>query len=168
MNNSALNFMAAAAVFLTTMAPVSADELGEKYSTAIFPFAERGSNVSNYGARISNDLTDSLFHSQDVVVVNRDDLKAELDAAELELSDMISLAQATEIGRITGTQIVITGAIVEAGDSIIIISRIISTRTSRVFLETIRGSKEDVESLMLDMVARMADVIRYHAFKLAS
>ncbi|MFC1684500.1 hypothetical protein ACFL0R_03390 [Pseudomonadota bacterium] len=165
MSNSILKLLAVMAMFVMAVSSVSAEH---KYTTVIFPFAEKGDHIEDFGKRISNELSANLFDSPDVTLVNQDDLQRQLDEAMLEISEMVNLTQANEIGRITGTQIVITGTIMESGDSIIIVSRVISTKTSREFIETIRGRKDDAESLMDTMVDRMADVIKYHAFKLAS
>jgi len=165
MSDSILKLLAVMAVFVMAVSSVSAEH---KYTAVIFPFAVKGDLIDDFGKRISNELSANLFDSPDVVLVNQSDLQRQLDEAMLEISDMVNLAQANEIGRITGTQIVITGTVMESGDSIIIVSRIISTQTSREFIETIRGQKDNVEALMDAMIVRMADAIRHHAFKLAS
>ena len=60
---------------------------------------------------------------------------------------------------------VVTGMVLESDESILIVSRIISTVTNRIFIETIRGSMKDADSLIETLAERVADIIKINLRK---
>lgn len=146
--------------------PVLAEQQVGRYATVIFPFAEKGGYSGDFGKRISDELTANLFDSDEVELIDQQQVRSDLGDSLPLASEMISLAAANEIANLTGAKVVVTGIVLRSGDSIIIVSRIISTETNRVFMESIRGHRDDADLLMGDLVVRVTDVINLYLEKL--
>jgi TolB-like protein len=168
MVTSAEKILAIIALLMLCVAPLSAEQAGVRYTTAIFPFEEQGSHIEDYGKRISDELTANLFDTAGIDLIDQDSVRSRLDGAMSFPSKMINLSVANEIAQLTGAKVIVTGMVLESGDSIIIVSRIISTETNRVFMETIRGRRENANLLMDGMVARMMNVINLYLEKLVT
>lgn len=165
---SAERILAVIALLVWCISPLSAGQRDVGYATAIFPFEEQGSHVEDYGKRISDELTANLFDTAGIELITQENVRSMLDGVMRYPSEMINLSVANEIAQLTGAKVIVTGMVLESGDSIIIVSRIISTETNRVFMETIRGRRENADLLMDGMVARMMDVIDRYLEKLVS
>jgi TolB-like protein len=113
------------------------------YTTAVFPFAERGNGVAGYGEKVSDILFASLAANPNLHLVDRKDLKKALEEAELGLSGMVAGGQATKIGQLTGAKVLVTGSVVEADKTLYLIAKIIGTETSRVFGASVKGRASD-------------------------
>ncbi len=112
-------------------------------TAAIFAFAERGAGVTGYGQKAADILFATLAMQEDIFLVDRENLSTVLQEHELNLSGMVSSAQAIQVGQLTGARILITGSVIESDTTIYLVARIIGTETSRVLGESVRGATRD-------------------------
>jgi TolB-like protein len=142
-------------------AAVSGQEKAEEkvaivYPAAIFPFQERGKETKDMGAQVTDLLFASLAANPDIFLVDREDLKTLIAEQELNLSGLANPAEATRVGQLTGAKLLITGSVLQVGNSTHLIAKVIGTETSRVVGATAKGSdKEDLDAL----VSKLADEV---------
>ena len=120
-----------------------AEDPPQVYPVAIFPFQERGSGVQGYGDKISDILFASLVANPDLYLVDRADLDKVLQEHHLNLTGMVAPGQAVQVGQLTGARVLVTGSVIEAGDSLYVVAKIIGTETTRVLGESEKGRVTD-------------------------
>lgn len=146
-----------------------AGEAPKVYPVAILPFQERGSGVKGYGEKVSDLLFAALARSPAIYLVDRADIKKLLDEHELNLSGMVAPGQATQVGQLTGAQILVTGSVIEVDKSIYIVGKIIGTETSRVLGASVKGrTRDEVGPLVEELAATVGDTVTKQATKLVA
>ncbi|PHS08059.1 MAG: hypothetical protein COA78_13050 [Blastopirellula sp.] len=128
------------------------------YPTAIFAFSERGADVEGLGALVADLVFANLVVDPNMYLVDREDMKKILQEQELTVSGLVNPAQAVQVGQLTGARLLITGSVIQAGDKIILVAKVIGTETSRVSGASIKGSvdqdiDEIVERLSVEIIA---------------
>ncbi len=133
------------AISLLLAAPMARTlaEIPTMYPTAILSFHERGTGARGYGSMASDLLFGELVVNPDLMLVDREDLTKILAEQELNLSGMVSQADAIRVGNLIGAQILITGSVIEADHTLYLVARIIGTETSRVLGSSVRGERGD-------------------------
>lgn len=131
---------------------------------AVFPFQERGRDVEGFGSKVSDLLFANLVVNPNMYLVEREDLKKLLSEQELNLSGLVNPAQATQIGQLTGAKIIITGSVLQVGDKLYIVAKIIGTETSRVLGASAKGAFEDeLDKIVEGLAETVADTISRRA-----
>ncbi len=110
---------------------------------AVFRFEERGSGTKGYGDKIGDFLVASLAENPELIVLERAELKKTLDEQKLNLSGLVKPEEATQVGRLTGAKIFISGSIVELDSTLILSARITSTETGRIIGAKVKGKTND-------------------------
>ncbi|MGB7345210.1 MAG: CsgG/HfaB family protein [Pirellulaceae bacterium] len=134
--------------------PVNAQDAKKKsppkvYPLAVFPFQERGREVSELGNQVTDLLFANLVVNPDLYLVEREDLAKILDEQKLNVSGMVNPASATQVGQLTGAKILVAGSVMEVNDKLYLVAKVIGTETSRVFGASVKGNVGDD----LDMLA---------------
>lgn len=124
------------------------------YPVAIFPFSERGADVKDLGTQTSDLLFANLVNDTNLFLVDREDVKKMLDEQELNLSGLVNPDATTAVGHLTGAKILVTGSVLQSGDKLYLIAKIIGTETSRVFGAVAKG---DVGDDLDTLAERLAD-----------
>lgn len=131
------------------------------YPTALFDFEENGTAVKGYGKKVTDLLFASLIARGDIYLVERADIQKVLAEAELTSSGMISPDQAPRIGQLTGVKLFITGSVMEVGNSVVIVAKIVSTETSRVVGDSVKGNSGDGLDVLVNSLAdKIAELLR--------
>ena len=125
---------------------------------AILKFTERGVGMEGQGATVADLLFAGLVERPELLLVERADLDKVLAEAELTASGVVSDKEATQIGRLTGAKILITGAVFKAGNKNYLVARIIGTETGRVMGKSVDGP-EGVDELARRLAAAVATQI---------
>jgi len=142
---------------------------GTIYPTAIFPFQERGSGVKGHGDKVSDILFAQLVADPNLMLVDRADMDKQLAEAELNLSGMVSPGQAIQVGYLTGAKILLTGSVMEIGNKLYIVAKIIGTETTRVLGESVKGkSTDDLDELVEELAEKVAARIAAQAEQLVA
>ncbi|NND98241.1 MAG: hypothetical protein HKN47_13025 [Pirellulaceae bacterium] len=128
-----------------TPAPTNAqdDAKNEVYPLAVFPFQERGRDVSELGNQVTDLLFASLVVNPDLYLVEREDLAKLIDEQQLNVSGMVNPASATKVGQLTGAKILVAGSVLEVNDKLYLVAKVIGTETSRVFGASVKGNVGD-------------------------
>ena len=139
------------------------------YPVAIFAFQERGSGVQGYGEKVGDVLFASLATKENIYLVDRADMKKVLDELELNLSGIVAPDKATRVGQFTGAKILVTGSVLEVGNSLYIVAKIIGTETSRVLGQSVKGKTNDELGPLVERLAeKVAAAIATEADKLVA
>lgn len=126
----------------------AAEKAKTVYPAALLPFSERGMDEKDAGNKITQILFAGLAASDDLYLVEREDLEKLLLEMQLSKSGVVKSDEAVEIGRLTGAKLIITGSAVQVDRSVYLVAKIISTETSRVVGASVKGVADgDLASL---------------------
>ena len=139
--------------------PGNAIPAGPVYPAALFLFEERGSGVRDFGAKVTDLLLVSLAAKDEIVLVDREDLKRTLAEAELNLSGVIKADQATRVGHLVGAKLLVIGSVFTADKQLHLTAKVIGTETGRVISVSVDGKPEDLEMLVKKLADKVATVI---------
>lgn len=130
------------------------------YPVAVLAFQERGTGVKDYGAKIGDVVYAFLGTSDNLVLVDRQDIANTLKEQNLSLAGVVKPDGAARVGQLTGAKIVVTGSVFETGKTVYLTAKIIGTETTRVVSEVVKGSNTDDlgalgETLSRQIIARI-------------
>ena len=157
-------------VFLlaATAAPGLAKEKASTvYPAAILAFDERGSSVKDFGTKVSDLLFARLAANPTIYLVDRVDMQKTLAEQSLNVSGVVDPAQAVQVGRLTGAQLLVTGSVIQVDKQLILVAKIIGTQSSRVLGTTAEGKiTDDLAPLVGQLAEGIAKVISEHSGEL--
>src|SRR4030095_1187721 len=110
------------------------------------------------GKDVSPLLNATLSAEGNVITVERAELAKVLGEQELSLSGTVSAETAAKVGHLTGAKVLVTGRIFKLGDETVLVAKIISAETSRVYGEMTKGRGEAAE-LALDLGKKIAQTL---------
>jgi TolB-like protein len=135
-------------------------EKSKVYPVAIFPFQERGRDVSELGDKATDLLFANLVAAPELYLVERADLKKILDEQELNVSGLVDPATATKVGQLTGAKILVTGSVLQVDTSLYVIAKVIGTETSRVLGASVkRGVRDELDGLVEELAKKVNDLV---------
>ena len=147
----------------------AADGPAPVYPLAIFLFQERGADAEGLGPQVTDLLFANLVADPELYLVDRDDLKKVLDELELNQSGLVKPEEATRVAHLTGAKILVTGSVVQAGNSLYLVAKIIGTETSRVLGASAKGNvKDDVDGLVEQLAGEVGKVVKERAGELVA
>lgn len=126
------------------------------YATAILPFAERGSGAKDMGAKVTDLLFAKLATKPDIYLVDRADLNATLGEQSLNLSGAVNPGEATTVGQLTGAKLLVTGSVIQADKSLVLVAKVIGTETTKVVAASAEGRTSDE---LVGLVGKLADEV---------
>jgi hypothetical protein len=130
------------------------------YPVAIFPFQERGREVSELGNKATDLLFANLAAEPELYLVERADLKKILDEQELNVSGLVDPATATKVGRLTGAKILITGSVLQVDTTQYVIAKVIGTETSRVLGASVKGGvRDELDGLVEELAKKVNELV---------
>lgn len=129
----------------------------QSYPIAIFDFSSKVRYLPDIGEKVSTVIFADLVTSPNLIIVDREEIDVLLDEATLNLSGMVNLQQANQVGQLTGAKIIVTGTIFEIDKRLMMVSKIIGTETSRVFGASVKG---DINSDIIDLSERLSKDIK--------
>lgn len=142
----------ALAVIVLGVAPAQADV----YPTALLPFAERGSGAKDMGAKVTDLLFAKLATKPDIYLVDRGELNSTLGEQSLNLSGAVNPGEATRVGQLTGAKLLVTGSVIQADKSLVLVAKIIGTETTKVVAASAEGRTSDE---LVGLVGQLADEV---------
>jgi hypothetical protein len=98
------------------------------------------------------------------MLVERQELAKALGEQELGLSGTVSPETAAQVGKLTGAKVLITGRIIGIGKKYSLVTKVMSTETSRVFGETV--SFDDMATMdraVAELAGKIESIIDTHA-----
>lgn len=143
------------AATLATVYPAAAQT-----AIAISDFSNRSDKfyLDTWETKIPEFLKSELSRSPQLVLVERNHIKAVLDEQALSLSGLIDTSTVQEFGKLAGAEYVITGTIHEVGNRIRIDAHVINVSSGRTISEKVLASKTDYLS---EMVALLGSNLRH-------
>jgi TolB-like protein len=139
------------------------------FPVAIFPFQERGREVSELGNKATDLLFANLAAEPELYLVERADLKKILDEQELNVSGLVDPATATKVGQLTGAKILITGSVLQVDTSLYVIAKVIGTETSRVLGASVKGGvRDDLGGLVEELAKKVNELVSTRAEELVA
>jgi hypothetical protein len=102
-------------------------------ATAILDFKTSDSALDRQAGDLATLLEADMSASSHAILVERQDVDKILKEQELGVSGLVSADTAAKIGSLTGAQVLVTGRLFAVGDDYMIVAKIISTETSRVY-----------------------------------
>jgi len=102
-------------------------------ATAVLNFQSSDETMDKQGAEIATLLEADLSTSEHVILVEREEVDTILSEQELGASGLVSADTAARIGSLTGAKVLVTGRLFAVGNQYMIVAKIISTETSRVY-----------------------------------
>lgn len=141
--------------------PTGAQEkISTIYPIAIFPFSERGREVSELGTKTSDLIFANLVANPEMFLVDREDLSKIVEELELSQSALVNPAEANKVGYLTGAKILVTGSVLQTGNTLYLIAKVIGTETSRVLGAFVKGNaKDDLDVLAAELAKKLSDTI---------
>jgi len=106
-------------------------------ATAILNFQTADDTLNKQGADVATLLEADLSTSSNAIMVERQDVDKILGEHELGMSGLVSADSAAKIGSLTGAQVLVTGRLFAVGTQNMLVAKIISTETSRVYGVTV-------------------------------
>lgn len=161
MNKSALRILTLLACLLT------ADAAPPPVTLAVLPFDASDEKLQGKAAEVAALLGAQLSANADLWLVERAELEKILSEQSLKLSGLADPATAANVGKLTGARALVTGRVIKSGDAVVVVAKIMSTETSRVFGETVTATSLDalakpIEELAVKvgkLVAKQRDVL---------
>jgi hypothetical protein len=102
-------------------------------ATAVLNFQSSDESMSKQGAEMATLLEADLSTSEHAIMVEREEVDKILSEQELGASGLVSADTAAKIGSLTGAQVLVTGRLFAVGNQFMVVAKIISTETSRVY-----------------------------------
>ncbi|HEY5752367.1 MAG TPA: CsgG/HfaB family protein [Chthoniobacterales bacterium] len=118
---------------LLTFLLLAAIARAEPLTAAVFPFDASTKELQAQGIEAATLLQANLSASPNLIPVERAQVDTILGELGVGLSGLTDPATTAQAGKLLGAKILITGRLIATGKSHILVAKIISTETSRVF-----------------------------------
>ncbi len=133
-------------------APANVNPADQPLPTAVLRFESSDDALAKQGAEIATLLEADLSTSQHALTVERDEIEKVLNEQELGVSGLVSADSAAKIGSLTGAKVLVTGRFFAVGNQFMLVAKIISTETSRVYgvtatINDLSGLNQGVQDL---------------------
>ena len=129
-------------------------------TVAIFDFESKDENVRDLGPKVATLLNATLSAEPNLILVERAELEKVLGEQELGLSGTVNADTAAKVGNLTGARILVTGRVFKVDKETMIVAKVISTETSRVYGEMVKGvAAVSVSDLSAELAKKIAVTI---------
>ncbi len=125
-------------------------------TVAIFDFEAR--EAPDLGRDVSALINATLSAEANLITVERAELAKVLGEQELGLSGTVSTETAAKVGHLTGAKVLVTGRLFKVGTETVMVAKIISVETSRVYGEMAKGRGEPTE-MAADLARKIAKTV---------
>ncbi|MGV3753954.1 MAG: CsgG/HfaB family protein [Verrucomicrobiota bacterium] len=132
---------------------------GEPLSVAVFDFETKEDSAKELGGKAATLINAYLSADPLVITVERTDLQKLLGEQELGLSGNVSAATAAKVGQLTGAKVIVTGRIFSVGNELMMVAKVISSETSRVYGEVVKGTSANAIDTMSQEMAKKIGII---------
>ena len=132
----------------------------EVLTVAVFDFESKDEAVRDFGPKVATMLSANLSANPDIITVERAELEKVLGEQELGLSGTVSADTAAKLGQITGAKVLVTGRVFKVENQTMIVAKVISTETSRVYGSMVQGSASvSLVDLSTNLAAKISAIV---------
>ena len=126
-------------------------------TVAVFDFESKDENVRDLGPKVATLLNATLSAEPNLILVERAELEKVLGEQELGLSGTVSADTAAKVGNLTGAKVLVTGRVFKVEKETMVVAKVISTETSRVYGEMVKGTAAvSVSDLSAELAKKIA------------
>lgn len=151
-------FLLSLLLMLGLPAPSRAAE--EMLTVAVFDFESKDEAVRDLGPKVSVLVNALLSAEPQVITVERTELEKVLGEQELGLSGTVAADTAAKVGTLTGAKVLVTGRVFRADKELILVAKVISTETSRVYGELVKGAASaSISELASELAKKIAGTL---------
>lgn len=108
-------------------------------TVAVFDFDAKDEAVRDFGPKVATLVNVALSMDPQIITVERAELEKALGEQEMGLSGTVSADTAAKVGHLTGAKVLVTGRIFKVDKETVVVAKIISAETSRVYGEVVKG-----------------------------
>jgi hypothetical protein len=112
----------------------------EVLTIAVFDFESKDEAVRDLGPKVATLVNATLSAEPNLITVERAELEKVLGEQELGLSGTVSADTAAKVGNLTGAKVLVTGRVFKVDKETMIVAKVISAETSRVYGEMVKGT----------------------------
>ncbi len=117
----------------------------QKSKIAVIEFSNLQGQVTKFGRYLAEELITRLYRADRFEVIERQLLNKVLQEHQLNLSGLIDVNSAQELGRILGVEAIASGSVTDLGKTVKVNARLISTETGKIFsVASVTIFKDDV------------------------
>lgn len=109
----------------------------EPLTVAVLPFDASDEKLRGQAAEASELLAVQLGTKPNLWLIERTDIEKIFGEQTLGLSGLADPASAARVGQLLGAKALITGRLIKTGEGTLLVAKVMSTETSRVFGETV-------------------------------
>ena len=143
-------------------APSATDPV-EPLATAVLNFQSSDDTLDKQGADAATLLEADLSSSEHANLVERQEVNKILSEQELGASGVVSSDTAAKIGSLTGAQVLVTGRLFATGNQYVLVAKVMSTETSRVYgVTTTLASMGNLSQGVQDLSGKIDAVLGSH------
>jgi hypothetical protein len=142
-------------------APV--DDSAQPLAVAVLDFQSSDDTLQKQGSDAATLLEANLSTAEHAVTVELQEVNKLLSEQELGASGLVSSDTAAKIGSLTGAQVLVTGRILAVGSQFVLVAKVMSTETSRVYgVTTTLTSLESIPLATEDLSKKIDAVLGTH------
>src|SRR4051812_36627747 len=146
---------ALAPLVLLVFLPLAHSAAEQVLTVAVFDFDSKSDEaVRNLGPQVATMINATLSTDPNIITVERAELAKSLGEQELGLSGTVSGETAAKVGQLTGAKVLVTGRVFKVEKETIMVAKIISAETGRVYGEMVKGGESSTASSMSEELAR--------------
>jgi len=128
----------------------------QKSKIAIIEFSNLQGTVTKFGRYLAEELITRLYLTNKFEVIERQLLNKVLQEHQLNLSGLIDISSAQELGRLLGVDAIASGSVTDLGKSVKVNARLISTQTGKIFsVASVTVIKDDVVNNLMSASNRL-------------
>jgi hypothetical protein len=129
-------------------------------TVAVFDFESHDEGIRDLGPKVATLLNANLSAEPQLMTVERAELEKVLSEQELGLSGTVSPDTAAKVGHLTGAKVLVTGRVFRADKELVLVAKIISTETSRVYGELVKGGTSmPITDLSAELAKKVAATV---------
>jgi len=124
----------------------------QKSKIAVIEFSDLQGTVTKFGKYLAEELITRLYLTNKFEVIERQLLNKVLHEHQLNISGLIDVSSAKELGRILGVDAIASGSVTDLGNSLKVNARLISTETGKIFsVASVTVIKDDVVNNLMSV-----------------
>lgn len=133
-------------------------QASEPLTVAVLGFESSDARQKPTAAEVTELLGAYLGNNPEIILVERAEIDRIFGEQTLGLSGLTSPDSAAKVGQLLGAKALITGRIIPTGDQTLLVAKIMSTETSRVFGETVPAGK-DITSPLEELAGKVVALL---------